>query len=126
LLTGAGSRRALKRIPHRAVGRFGAVRVYRAIVVVRSGRKRYAPIWHCRFRIELSGALKIQGGFVMIEAVKKCQPLIEVNLCFSTFGRDRMMVAAQSGVKLNDFRRFISMLVLSDCGRNKKCENEKN
>ena len=117
--------RALERLPHRAVGRFGAVIVHRSIVVVRSGGEGDTPVRHCRFRIELCGALEVARGFVVIESVEKRQSLVEVTLRFGAFGRDRVMVVAQSRVQLRDFGRLIAMLVLR-CRRGKrKSQNEK-
>ena len=123
LLASTCLRRALKRLLHGVVSGFRAGLINRGIVVVRPDGKREAPVRHGGFRVELRGVAKITRGFVVVETVEKRQSLIEVGLCFSALCRDRMVVVAQPGVKLNPFCRSTSMLVLCHCGGNTKCQN---
>ena len=52
------------------------------------------------------------GGFVVVEAVKEDQPLIEMSLRIGVLRRDRMLIVAEAGVKLDRLGRRSAMRVL--------------
>ena len=52
------------------------------------------------------------GGFVVVEAIKEDQPLIEMSLRIGVLCRDRMLIIAEPGVKLDRLGRRTAMRVL--------------
>jgi hypothetical protein len=52
------------------------------------------------------------GGFVVVEAIKEDQPLIEMSLRVGVLGRDRMLIIAEPGMKLHRLGRRTAMRVL--------------
>ena len=66
-------------------------------IVVRPVREHDTPVRNREFRIELAGPGERACGLVVVEGIKKDEPLVEESLGFRTPRRNGVLVIAQSG-----------------------------
>ena len=87
----------------------GEALVAGGIVVVRSHGFSHAPVGHGELGIEIGGALKRTGRFIVVEGVDQAQSLIEELLCLRIPGGDGMMQVSQSGHQRGRLRLSVRM-----------------